>query len=216
VHRALLPFLLLPGVAHAQQSDEQLWLATTATNEPILHGELSLESIARFGDNAQGIANAQIGIAFRQQVAHGLRLGLGYRHVQDWDRNGARPNEERLRQSISFDAGSTLHVRGMLEERFQRSGTEAAIRLRPLARLSTALGRHARLFLWREDFFNLNTTGWGQRRGHERARHSAGVTVPLARRLSADIGYMHQRRFARFGNAGLTDHVGALLLTLRY
>ena len=65
-----------------------------------------------------------------------------------------------------------------------------------------------------ESFFLPNTTRWGQRSGYERMRNIAGVTVPLGRAVSADVGYLNQYRLSRGGARAQMDHALNIQLTI--
>lgn len=216
MHRALLiPLLLAPLPALAQRTDEQLWLAANASVPVGDKARLTLESIGRFSDRAGGFFHSEFGALGSVTIAKGIEIAAGYRHVEDWDHGRALPNEERLRQIVTFTPGGGFTTRLRLEQRFNSSGGGVGVRVRPQLRFTLPLaGKGPSLFAAHEDFFNLNDTRWGQRSGYERMRNSIGITVPLARRLSTDIGYLNQYRFGRGGARDQMDHAMTLTLSL--
>ena len=54
----------------------------------------------------------------------------------------------------------------------------------------------------------------GQRAGYERMRNIAGLTVPISKAVSTDIGYLNQYRFARDGERPQMDHAVTLQVTV--
>jgi hypothetical protein len=218
VRRALFPLsaLLFSAPAFAQQTDDQLWLQTNVAIPVSDKATVTLESIGRFSDRAGGFAHDEFGGFVSLKVAKNIEIGAGYRHVDDYDHGVAKPNEERLRQIIIFTLGHGFATRLRFEQRFNSAGGEVGFRLRPQLRFTLPLKADGpSLFATHEDFINFNTTGWGQRAGHERMRNAVGVSVPLVPKISADIGYLNQYRFGRGGARDQMDHVGTFALTLK-
>jgi len=217
MHRALLaiPLLLSPLPALAQRTDEQLWLASNASLPVADKARVTLESIGRFSDRAGGFFHSEFGVLGSVTVAKGIEIAAGYRHVEDWDHGRALPNEERLRQIVTVTLGGGFTTRLRLEQRFNSSGSGVGVRFRPQQRFTLPLAdKGPSLFVTHEDFINLNNTRWGQRSGYERMRNAIGVTVPLARRLSTDIGYLNQYRFGRGRARDQMDHAFTVTLSL--
>jgi len=75
-------------------------------------------------------------------VSSGIELSFGYRHVEDWDRNGRLPNEERLRQMVLVPLGAGFSGRLRFEQRFNSSGSEVGFRLRPRLGFNTPINGH--------------------------------------------------------------------------
>jgi hypothetical protein len=215
--RALLFTLLLlvPLPAMAQQTDEQLWLQTNAVTSLSENAKVTLEGVGRFSDRAGGFFHYEIGGMIGFTVAKGVELAGGYRHVQDYDHGAAKPGEERTRQQVTVALGGGFATRLRVEQRFQESGREVGLRIRPSLRFSLPLGeKGVALFANHEAFINLNTTAWGQARGYERMRNAVGVTVPLSKKLKGDVGYLNQYRFGRGGARDQMDHAATFALTL--
>jgi hypothetical protein len=209
---ALLP-ALVPGPALAQRQDAQLWLQTTATTRLGDDLRLTVEGIGRFSDAAGGFSHDEIGGLLTLAASDTIDVAVGYRHVDDY-RNGERlPDEERLRQIVQLGLGGGLAGRLRLEERFSSAGPGMGVRLRPQLRFTRPLASGAlALFATHEFYWNLNTTGWGQRAGYERMRNAAGLSVPLAPALRSDIGYLNQWRPGRHGARDQMDHAVTLSL----
>lgn len=207
--------LLLATPAAAQQTDEQLWFQVNAAVTIGAREKVTLESIGRFSDRAEGFSHAELGALFTHRTRSGIELSFGYRHVQDWDANGRLPNEERLRQIVQMPFGAGFSGRLRFEQRFNSSGGEIGFRLRPRLNFETPINRHGlKLFATSEHFVNFNTTGWGQRGGYERMRNAAGISIPLRGTLRGEIGYLNQYRFGRDGRRDQMDHAMTFTLSL--
>lgn len=210
-----LPLMILASPAAAQQTDEQLWLQTNGSLAIGAREKVTMEGILRFSDRVQGVSHTEIGGLFTRTLHSGVELSFGYRHVEDWDRNGRLPNEERLREMILVPLGSGFAGRLRFEQRFNSSGGEIGFRLRPRLGFDTPINGHGlHLFATSEHFLNFNTTAWGQRGGYERMRNAVGISIPLARQLRGEIGYLNQYRFGRDGRRDQMDHV--LTFTLSF
>src|SRR5437868_2424996 len=208
-----LPVLLATPAA-AQQTDEQLWLQTNASIPIGAREKVTMEAIARFSDRVQGLSHTEIGGLFTHTLRGGVELSFGYRHVEDWDRNGRLPNEERLRQMILVPLGGGFSGRLRFEQRFNSSGGEVGFRLRPRLGFDTPLGSHGlHFFATQEHFLNLNSTAWGARGGYEPMRKAVGLSIPMSRNLRGEVGYLNQYRFGRDGRRDQMDHVATFTLS---
>jgi hypothetical protein len=214
---ALVAMMLLqPTAAHAQKTDDQLWLAANATT---VTGKttLTIETNGRFSDAAAGFSHTEIGGFVSVPVAKGIDLAFGYRHVADFDHGHALPNEERTRQMITVALGAGFAGRLRFEQRFNSSGGAVGLRLRPQLRLTHPIAANGlALFAVHESFVNFNTTGWGQRGGYERMRNTLGVSIPLSRSIRAEPGYLNQYRFGRDGARDQMDHVATVALNYSF
>ncbi len=208
---AALPLAAAP--ASAQQHDGQLWFQAN-TNVPLADDlRVTLEQIARFGERQDGLYTTEFGGLLEYRVVKGVRIGFGYRRV-DAHNGSNSAGENRLRQQLVATVGR-VSTRFRVDERFSAAGGETGFRVRPLIRYNHPLRpRGLALFVSHESFFLPNSTAWGQRRGYERMRNIAGVTVPVAQRLSADIGYLNQYRFARGGARAQMEHALSVQLTI--
>ncbi len=211
--------LLLATPAAAQQTDEQLWLQVNASLAIGAREKVTLESIARFSDRADGFSHAEIAGLFTHTTRGGVELSFGYGHVEDWNRANRLPSEERLRQMVLVPLGSGFSGRLRLDERINSGGSEIGVRLRPRLGFDTPINAHGlRLFATSEHFLNVNGTAWGQRGGYERMRNALGLSIPLGGRLRGAVGYLNQYRFGRDAgrDAGRDqmDHVATFTLSL--
>lgn len=216
MYRAAALLLLAAATpAAAQQTDEQLWLQANGTTALGDGANVTLESIARFGDKADGLAHSEFGALFTWKASDSIEIGAGYRHVADYDHDRRLPNEERLRQQVVVQLGAGFATRLRFEQRFSSAGPGVGVRLRPQLRFTAPLSRGGlALFASHESFLNFNDTRWGQRGGYERMRHAIGLQVPLTGKLRSEIGYLNQYRFGRGGARDQMDHAATFSLTL--
>jgi hypothetical protein len=207
------PFALAATPARAQQQDEQLWLQVN-TNVPVAeHLRVTVEQIARFSDRQEGLYQTEFGGLLGYRASKQIELGFGYRWVGAHNGNTGA-NENRLRQQVVGTFGP-ITTRFRVDERFNPRGDEIGFRIRPLIRYNHALGRKGlALFVSHESFVLPNTTSWGQRRGYERMRNIVGLTVPIGRQVSSDIGYLNQYRLGHGGARAQMDHALSLQLTI--
>lgn len=206
--------LFLATPVAAQQTDSQLWFQVNGSVEIGANQKITLESIGRFSDRAEGFSHAEAGILFTHKTPGGIELSIGYRHVEDWNRGDRLPNEERLRQMVLVPLGSGFNGRLRFEQRMRESGQEIAFRLRPRLGFETPLSGDVKLFATSEHFLNLNDTAWGANGGYERMRNAVGLSIPLGGELRGEVGYLNQYRYGRDGARDQMDHVATFTLTL--
>jgi hypothetical protein len=205
--------LLFPATAHAQQQDEQLWLQINSNITLANRVRLTLEQIARFGDRQGGLFHTEFGGLLSYRLADHVELGFGYRKVGAHNGNNAAA-EDRIRQHVVATFGPVV-TRLRIDERFHPAGNEIGFRIRPLVRYNHKLNdRGVALFASHESFYLPNKTAWGQQRGYERMRNIIGFTLPIARKASADIGYLNQYRPSRGGADARMDHALTVQLTM--
>jgi hypothetical protein len=207
----ILSFVAAP--ARAQQEDVQAWQQLNVVIPVAPRLRLTLEEIARASDRQDGVYTTELGGLIGWRIADGVELGVGYRHVSFYSANLA-PDEERLRQQIVLTSGR-FAGRLRLDERFNPRGSEIGFRIRPLLRYNLPLGpKRVALFASSESFILPNSTSWGQRAGLERMRNIVGVTFPLGKAVTADVGYLNQYRFSRDGARAQMDHALNIQLTV--
>lgn len=216
-HRAALCSILWGALTAAPawagpQEDEQIWLQSNANVPLDDKWRLTLEAIARWSDRAGGLYQTEFGALVTRKLSDHVELGFGYRRVGG--HNGVGSDEHRIRQHIIATFGPVT-TRFRVDERFHPQGNEIGFRIRPLVRYNYKLGSKGwALFASHESFFLPNSTSWGQRAGYERMRNIAGVVLPIAKGVSADLGYLNQYRFARDGARAQMDHAVTFQLTL--
>lgn len=208
----LAPVFLIATPAAAQQEDQQVWFQVNGAVDVGESSRLTLEGISRFGHDVGGVYS-EAGLLYTRKLGGGVEVSLGYRHVEEFSRGGPPANDERIRQMVQAPLGSGFVGRLRFEQRFNSTGSEVGLRLRPRLNYDTALpNTKVRLYFAQEHYFILNDTKWGQERGYERIRNSAGLAIPLTKEARAEVGYLNQLRFGRNGKRPQMDH--ALMVTL--
>lgn len=210
--RYVLPCLLLAAPAAAQQMDEQLWLQTNASIPIGEATSVTLESIGRFANSADGFSHSEFGGIVAHKLRGGVEIGFGYRHVQDYDHARLVPNEERLRQQVTFTLGGGFTTRARFEQTFNSSGPGVALRWRQQLRYARPVGKGLNAFVAHESFVNLNDVR--QNGGYDRMRNTIGLQVPLSSKLRGEGGYLNQYRFGRGGARDKMDHIATFSLTI--
>lgn len=197
---ALLLVVTTPA-AHAQVEDEQLWMTLSA--ETALSDSLSLEL-----ETNQRVGRADGGLFESQYVAKvGVDIGAGFTLTGGMNRVVAleggrvdntewRPRQELGLPDLALGRGA-LTGRIRVEQRFRSDGEDIGHRVRPEISYTLPLSDKIDLELGHESYFNLNTTDFGQRAGHERMRNFAAIGFPLIHKVDAAIGYLNQYRFNR-------------------
>lgn len=216
---ALLLCTAAPALAQTD-TDSQLWLTASASTEITEGIELSLETVLRFGSDADGLYEGEFGGDLGFAAGDGVKLSAGYVRVPQYSRAGVTAIEDRARQAISFGvgeiAGGKLSARVRIEERWRNTGSDTGFRLRP--RLSwvrpfTPEGKTA-LVISHESLIELNDTDWGQSAGYDRMRNFIGIATPLIDGVKIEGGYLNQWGLKRDGDPASVDH--ALSMSLAY
>lgn len=211
--RLALPLLLLATPAAAQRVDEQLWLQANGTTAISEETSVTLEAIGRFSDRADGFSHSEFGGILSHKLSKSVEIGFGYRHVQDYDHGRSVPDEERLRQTITFTLAPGLTTRSRFEQMFSSAGPGVGLRWRQQLRFSQPIGGSGlAAFASHESFININDTR--QRTGYDRMRNAAGLQIPLSGKLRGEAGYLNQYRFGRGGARDQMDHIATFALTL--
>ena len=201
--------------------DSQLWTGGSATIRLSDRWSLSQDVTARFSDQRGGLyeieANSMVGF----QLTRTLSLWAGYDHDPQYSDGHSTVMEHRFVQHLVSNglgklAGGQLSGRVRFEQRWREGVRGTGWRVRPYVRYALPLGRDTKtaLVLSEEPFFDLNTNGFQTVRGLERLRSFVGISTPIAKNLSADIGYLNQHGFVPDGN-DTSDNVGFVSLGLK-
>jgi hypothetical protein len=207
---------LVPAAASASD-DAQLWTAGNAVVKLGGGFQLSQELTARFSDR-RGLYEIESNTLLGFRLAPRLTLWAGYTHAPLYDHGHSTGMEHRAREQLTLDripAGSgILSLRLRLEQRWREGEDGTGWRARPYFKYSLPLGRgDIALAFSHESFLNLNRTAFQDRSGEDRMRNALAVTAPLAKGLTAEIGYLNQHAFVR-GGPDATDHVATVTLNL--
>lgn len=211
----VFPLLMLSAPVQAQNADGEIWTAAYASVPLGARAELSIDSIARFGED--GLYEAEFGGFLGYEVADGVKLAVGYLRVPGYDRGAATDMENRVRQQVSIQRGA-LSGRLRAEQRFHSTGDDTGWRLRPQVKFSQPLreGGGPTLVLSHESFIELNDTDWGQNAGWRRMRNFAGIDAPLAGPVSVEVGYLNQYDFGAPGERDSIAHVASVALSIDF
>ena len=214
-HLASAALLLMPAQALAVVQDTQVWSQVNAAIPLTRQFRLTIEQIARFSDRQDGLYQTQWGGLLGLRIGKKVELGFGYRRVGAHNGN-ASPHEDQLRQQAVITSGN-ISARFRIDERFSPKGDEIGFRLRPLLRYNFPLGaKGLGLYVSHESFFLANSTSWGQKKGYDRMRNAAGITFPISKALTGDLGYQNQYVFANGKPSGEMDHVVNMQLTINF
>jgi len=206
-----------PLSAHAQESDAQLWTATTASLPLSKDFELSGGLFVRASDSREGIYQLQFLGDLAMEVSEDVSVGVGYSHIPNYSGGALVRSENRLRQQVSAHlaevAGGRISGRLRLEQRWRDDGEDVKFRLRPALTYALPVGGGTSLRLGHESFFNLNETDWGPDLGYDRMRHTIALRRGLGGGFTGEIGYLNQYIFGR-DDPDQVDHV--LTLAVRF
>lgn len=219
-----LPFLaslLFAAPAWAAEDDAQIWLRASASGTLSGPWQGSLETTLRFGDEADGLYEGEYGGSLGYQFRDGVTAFAGYLRVPSYSRQGVTRTEHRFRQQLNLAlgmlSGGKLNGRLRVEQRLVSTGDDLGVRIRPNLVWSLPLGKGSKtnLVLSHESFVNLNNTDWGQQDGYDRMRNFVGISTPLVKRVTAEVGYLNQYSF-RSGEPDSQDHVASLAIAYSF
>ena len=215
---ALLP-LALPSPAHASE-DFQTWLVGVTQGR--VKGDLIVyaEVQPRFTDDASRLGQLLIRPAVGVQLTPKTSVLVGYVYVRTEPLGGRATDEHRYWQQVAWPVGTlgrlALTGRSRLEQRTIDGAGDLGWRFRQQLRATHPLGANGRVaaVVWTEPFYNLNGTGWGQRKGFDQVRSFVGAALPVAPKLTLEPGYLNQTMFRRGENR--SNHVASASLFYRF
>lgn len=218
---AIVALLTAGPVAAATEDDAQFWLRASVSGGIGGNWQAGLETTLRFGNDAGGLYEGEYGGSLGYQFSDELGLYAGYLRVPTYSRQGVTRTEDRFRQQFNFAlgeiGGGKLHGRLRIEQRLVSGGDDMGVRLRPNLVWSQPLRRDGStsLVLSHESFVNLNSTDWGQRGGYDRMRNLVAISTPLAKGVTAEIGYLNQYGF-RSSARDTQDHVASMAISYSF
>lgn len=217
---SLMLLMTVPTVASAQEQDGEAWASFWAYGP--VSGKLlgwvdgSLRASDRGTDSPTVLIRPLIGV----QATRTLSLWGGYTFTASNPTGRPATHEHRAVQQALWNvgkvAGGTLISRTRLEQRWVEGRAGTGHRLRQMLRYTTPIDRHKTQFvLSSESFVAFNSTPFGQAAGFDQVRNFVGVNVPVAPKLTADIGYMN-RYVRRRGAEDRMDHILPVTLVARF
>jgi hypothetical protein len=219
VRLLLLGAMSMPGMARAT-SDSQVWTTQTVNLKLADKWRLQEELVERFSDNRHGLYEVESNTLLGYRLSKAVTLWGGYTHDPQYSRGHFTVMEPRLREQVTFDnvaklGPGKLSFRMRMEQRWRDNAAGTGWRARPYVKYSVPLAKGSRtaLILSSETFFNLNTTAFQKQDGLDRMRNFVGISTPLSKKLTADIGYLNQHGFVR-GGPDSSDHVLSASISL--
>ena len=216
-------FLAATGLstAAAARDDAQLWTAGTVNVKLSDKWRLSQEVVARFSDRRNGLYEIESNTMLGYQVGKKVTLWAGYTHDPQYAGGDFTVMEHRVRTQVTVDniakiGGGNLSARMRLETRWREGVDGTAWRLRPFVRYSLPLKKGGpTLNLSHESFVDLNKTAFQRVGGEERMRNLIAISFPIAKRINAEVGYLHQHGFVPNGDDS-NDHVASFALSASF
>ena len=213
-----VPATLIAAQAQAGE-DTQHWETLNVTVNLPDNFKLNSETIARTGD-ARGFYEIEQNLMAGKKLNKTVTVWLGYTFNPTYNHGDFRAREHRFRQQVSFDNVAQigkikLGGRVRTEERWREGQTGTGWRLRPQVKASMPFIGKSTFTVSHESFINLNTTSFQTVSGYDRMRNAASVSVPLAKKVSMDVGYLNQHGFVRNG-ADSSDNVLTLGLSATF
>ncbi len=209
-----------PAQAGAPEVDGEVWLAGIASGGIKGPVQGNLEYSFRSMDKGTTAPTQLTRAALGMQISKPVSLWLGYGRVVQ--RPEGRPvfRENRLYQQLSWTIGKvgpgTLVSRTRLEERTVEGRTGTGWRLRQQLRYTIPIKNSTlSAVAHTEPFIALNSTNWGASAGIDQWRTFVGVSVPLTKGLSADVGYMN-RYVRRLNQRDRIDHILPITVNYRF
>lgn len=204
----------------AAADDAQLWTGGTVSAKLSDRWRLSEEITARFSDHRNGLYEIESNTLLGYRIGKGVTIWAGYTHDPQYSAGDFTVMEHRAREQVTFDnltesGGGRLSGRLRLEQRWRDGLDGTGWRMRPYVKYALPLHKGSRtaFVVSTEPFFNLNRSAFQRSTGLDRVRTFMGVSVPLARNLTADAGYLNQHTFVRDG-PDTDDHVASVAFNL--
>ena len=221
--RLLFSTLIVPAALIATQAqakeDTQHWETLNVTVNLPDNFKLNSESIFRSGE-ARGFYEIEQNVMVGKKVDKKVTVWLGYTFNPTYNQGEFRAREHRFRQQVNFDNVAQLGKiklggRVRMEERWREGHDGTAWRLRPQVKASMPFVGKSTFTVSHESFINLNTTTFQTVNGYERMRNAASVSVPVAKNVGIDLGYLNQHGFVRNGE-DTSDNVLTLGLSATF
>jgi hypothetical protein len=218
---ALVAAAAISQPAVAASSDSQLWTNGVLNLKLSDDWRLQEEMTGRWSDKRSGLYEIESNTLLGYRLNKTVTVWAGYTHDPQYLAGHFTVMEHRFVQHlVSSDlgkiAGGQLSGRIRLEQRWREGINGTGWRLRPYLRYSLPVASKPKLALTisEEPYFDLNTTSFQKVRGFERLRSFVGLTAPLTKNLSADLGYLNQHGFVR-GGKDTNDNVAFVSVGLK-
>jgi uncharacterized protein DUF2490 len=200
--------------------DSQIWTSASATVKLSDHWRLSEDITARFSDDRKGLYEIESNTLVGYKLNRVTTVWAGYTHDPQYSSGNFTVMEHRAREQVTFDNFAQLGTgkltgRVRIEQRWRGGFDGTAWRVRPYLKYTLPLHRGGRtaFVLSTEPFLNLNTTAFARTEGLDRVRTLVGISTPINKMISVELGYLNQHTFVRHGPDN-DDHVASLSLSL--
>ena len=221
IWRCASAFVALGVAAPASAGDDnQLWTTASATVKLSERWRLSEDITARFSDDRNGLYEIESNTLIGYKLNKVVTLWAGYTHDPQYASGDFTVMERRAREQVTFEnfaqiGTGKLTGRIRVEQRWRKGFDGTGWRVRPYLKYSLPLRRGGRtaLVLSTEPFINFNRTAFARTRGLDRVRSLVGVSTPINKIISVELGYLNQHTFVRDGPDN-DDHVASLSLSL--
>lgn len=203
--------------AAAGTSDTALWPTLFVSVRPAKGVIVSGELIDRVTDGVSREGQLETRLQVGHPLTSRITVWAGWVHFATYAKVGRDGIEDHAVEQLNWNAGKigpiSVALRTRLEQRAIRGVDTPSWRLRQQLRLAVPLGEHgAALVLWGEPFVALNRTA-AQPGFLERTRSFVGVSVPVARRVELEAGYLNQYLPRPAGDR--VDHAFPIALNFR-
>lgn len=202
--------------------DSQLWTNATAVVKLSDRWRISEDLTLRFSDKKNGLYEIESNTLIGYRINKIVTVWAGYTHDPQYSAGDLTTTEHRAREQATFDnfvklGPGKLSGRLRLEQRWRDGVSGTGWRLRPFIKYSLPLHKGGRtsFVVSTEPFFNLSTTTFQRSHGLDRARTFVGISTPLAKNMSAEIGYLNQHTFVTAGPDS-NDHIASVSLSATF
>lgn len=189
--------------AWASDHDEQVWTSITATTAVSAKVDATLELHSRYTDEVSRVGQVLIRPSLTYKLPNGWSVAGGYVYVRTRFANTVANDEHRTWQQVGYTfaanaaTGLSIIGRTRVEQRFRPDADGTGWRLRQQVRAQLPLpgGGPVRAVVWNETFVGLNTTAWDRHKGVDQVRTFIGASLPIAKGVSVEPGYLNQTIF---------------------
>lgn len=188
--------LLAMAPASAAAQEVQPWPTIFASAPIGKDWSASGEVINRISGDPAHPSQLEARLEFGRRLSGSVTIWAGYVHVVTYRLGQPAGIEDQSVEQLNWTMGSVLGVkissRTRLEQRFQRGADATNWRLRAQLRFALPVARNGTsLVAWTEPFVALNHTS-ANRETFDQIRNFAGVSVPVAKHVDVEIGYLNQ------------------------
>jgi hypothetical protein len=217
---AALLVALAYSIPAAAADDTQLWTGGNVTVKLSDRWRVAEEITARFSDHKNGLYEIESNTLLGYRLSKAVTVWAGYTHDPQYSGGDFTVMEHRAREQVTFDnfaqvGRGRLSGRIRMEQRWRDGLDGTGWRVRPFLKYALPLRKGGRtaFVASAEPFLNLNTTAFQRTSGFDRIRTFVGLSAPLVKNVTADVGYLNQHTFVPHGPDS-DDHVASISLNV--